>query len=148
MVQGEIQTNRADSVEATRLFVMLCLQPMVRRVCDAVGLYLLSASERAAGIRVAISLRDLTRGHGVELADSLSKLVLAGAISRNEARADLGLVSVDDAAPLLVPTNMETTEQAAARSAAATAPTPLPPNIQGEGNVVALPRAFREALLK
>jgi hypothetical protein len=59
---------------------------MVRRVCDAVGLYLLSEQERASGVRVNISLRDLTRGHGQELSDSLSKLVLAGIISRNEAR--------------------------------------------------------------
>jgi hypothetical protein len=75
MMQGEIQANRADSVEATRLFVILCLGPMVRRVCDAVGRYLLSDEECAAGIRVNISLRDLMRGHGVELSDSLSKLV-------------------------------------------------------------------------
>src|SRR5262249_4041776 len=56
-VIGEIVQNRANAQEATRLLVMTCLQPMVRRVCDAVGLYLLSPSERAAGIRVAISLR-------------------------------------------------------------------------------------------
>jgi HK97 family phage portal protein len=143
MVLGEIQTNRANSVEATRLFVMTCLQPMVRRVCDAIGLYLLSDGERAAGIRIAISLRDLTRGHGVELADSLSKLVLAGVISRNEARADLGLVATPDGAPLLVPLNMETVEQAATRIAANAATQAA--DIQAE-NVVALPRAFRMAL--
>jgi HK97 family phage portal protein len=143
LVLGEVQANGANSVEATRLFVMTCLQPMVRRVCDAIGLYLLSDSERAAGIRIAISLRDLTRGHGVELSDSLSKLVLAGVISRNEARADLGLVATPDGAPLLVPVNMETVEQASARTAANAAAQAA--DIQAE-NIVALPRAFRMAL--
>jgi hypothetical protein len=41
---------------------------------------------------------------------------------------------------------METVEQAAARTAAATAPPPQAPSLQGEGVVVPMPRAFREAL--
>jgi hypothetical protein len=54
-------------------------------------------------------------------------------------------VATDDGAPLLVPVNMETVAQAAARSEANTAP-PIAPDRQSEGNVVALPRAFREAM--
>jgi HK97 family phage portal protein len=141
-VVGEVVQNRANAEEATRLLVMTCLQPMSRRVCDALGLYLLSPLERAQGIRMDISLRDLTKGHGVELSDALSKLVLAGIISRNEARSDLGLVATPEGAELLVPVNMQTVSQSDQRLAAVA---PQAPQLQGE-NVVALPRSFRKAL--
>jgi HK97 family phage portal protein len=108
--------NRATSVEQGRLLVSLCLAPMAARVADAVGLYLLSEAERGAGIRIGISLRDLTRGHGDELAQSLSRLVLAGVISRNEARAEIGLPGTSDTDPFVVPVNVETIEQAARRA--------------------------------
>jgi hypothetical protein len=90
-----------------------------------------------------ISLRRLTRGFGVELADAQSKEVLAGIKSRNEARAEQGLAGSPDTAPFLVPINMETVEQAQARStranaesAAAIAAQEKPPasaNMLGEG---------------
>jgi HK97 family phage portal protein len=143
-VIGEIVQNRANAQEATRLLVMTCLQPMARRVTDALGLYLLSEADRAAGIRVNISLRDLTRGHGVELADSLSKLVLAGVVTRNEARSDLGLMGDPAAADFWQPVNIETVSQAASRSTAnvAAAVAPSAPELAAEGNVVALTRAL------
>jgi HK97 family phage portal protein len=116
MVLGEITANRANSVEATRLFVSMCLETMAARVGDAVGLFVLTPAERSAGLRVVINLRRLTRGFGVELADAQSKEVLAGIKSRNEARAEQGLAGSPDTAPFLVPVNMETTEQAQQRS--------------------------------
>jgi HK97 family phage portal protein len=108
--------NRATSVEQGRLLVSLCLAPMAARVADAVGLYLLGERERAAGLRIGISLRDLTRGHGDELAQSLSRLVLSGVISRNEARAELGLPGTADTDPYLVPVNVETVQQSQDRN--------------------------------
>jgi HK97 family phage prohead protease len=116
MVLGEITANRANSVEATRLFVSMCLETMASRVGDAVGLFVLTPAERSAALRVVINLRRLTRGFGVELADAQSKEVLAGIKSRNEARAEQGLAGSADTAPFLVPVNMETTEQAQQRS--------------------------------
>jgi phage portal protein BeeE len=147
-VAGEIVQNRANAQEATRLLVMTCLQPMARRTCDALGLYLLTPEERAQGVRVSISLRDLTRGHGTELADSLSKLVLAGIVTRNEARSDLGLMGQPDAAALWQPVHIETTDQAAARSASNIAATanPSAPDLQAEG-LAALHRAAGDAWL-
>jgi hypothetical protein len=45
-----------------------------------------------------------------------SKEVLAGIKTRNEARAEQGLAGLPDGASLLVPINMETTDQAQQRS--------------------------------
>jgi HK97 family phage portal protein len=148
-VVGEVTQNRANSEEATRLLTMTCLRPMARRVTDALGLYLLSDAERAQGIRVSISLRSLTRGHGLELAQSLNALVLGGVITRNEARSDLGLIADPAAQDFWQPVNVETTTQASQRSAANTASAlgPQAPDLQAEGNVVSfVPRSFREAL--
>src|SRR6516225_895307 len=98
MILGEIQANRANSVEATRVFVSMCLETMAARVGDAVGLFVLTPVERSAGLRVVINLRRLTRGFGVELAHAQSKEVLAGSKSRNEARAEQGLAGLPDGA--------------------------------------------------
>ena len=101
------------------------------------------ADDPPARRRVVISLRRLTRGFSVELADAQSKEVLAGIKSRNEARAEQGLAGSPDTAPFLVPINMETVEQAQARSARANAESaaaiaaqekpPAPANMLGEG---------------
>ena len=100
------------------------------------------ADDPPARRRVVISLRRLTRGFSVELADAQSKEVLAGIKSRNEARAEQGLAGSPDTAPFLVPINMETVEQAQARSARANAESaaaiaaqekpPMPANMPGE----------------
>jgi hypothetical protein len=96
---------------------------------------------------VTISLQSLTKGHGEELSNSLSKLVLGGILTPNEARASLGLIARDDGAELLRPVNMESVGQSEARAAAANAaktvfPAPAAPQFEG---LVALPRAFRRS---
>jgi HK97 family phage portal protein len=152
IVLGEIQSNRANSQEASRMFAMLCLAPFAKRVASALELYLLSEAERQADIGIDISLRDLTQGHGSELSTSLSALTLAGIISRNEARASLGLVAVDELSQYYQPVNVETLDQAQNRNAsnAADATAPTAPDVQAEGlppgNVVPL-RRFDAAYL-
>jgi HK97 family phage portal protein len=142
LVLGEIEANRANATEASRLFVSTCLQPMAERVGDAVGQFILSRAERSAGLRIVISLQRLTRGFGVELADAQSKEVLAGIKSRNEARAEQGLAGSPDTAAYWQPINVETVAQAEARSARANAESaaaiaaqerpPMPANMPGE----------------
>jgi hypothetical protein len=100
---------------------------------------------RRSDIRIEIPLRDLTQGHGQELANSLNALVLAGVISRNEARTSLGLVATDATGEFYQPVNVETTDQAENRNAAnssASAPDATAPDIQAE-NVVPLTRGLR-----
>ena len=144
LVLGEVQSNRANTVESTRLLVSLCLRPMAVRVADALGLYLLNPTERAAGVRISIPLQSLTRGFGVELADSLSKLVLAGVLTRNEARADIDRAGDADAADLWQPVNVETVGQAQARQDRLNTPPPAP---AAKDNVVPLvPHTFLEAM--
>jgi HK97 family phage portal protein len=121
MVLGEITANRANSVEATRLFVSMCLETMAARVSDAVGLFVLTPAERSSGLRVVINLRRLTRGFGVELADSQSKEILGGIKSRNEARAEQGLAGSVDTQAFWQPVNVETIAQSEDRNARANA---------------------------
>ena len=55
------------------------------------------------------------RGYGLELSEALSRYVLGGIISRNEARRALGYPGRSDGDELWQPVNQETVQQAQAR---------------------------------
>ena len=58
----------------------------------------------------------LVRGFGLELSEALSRYVLAGVMSRSEARRAIGLPGRADTDPMLQPVNVEAVEQAQARN--------------------------------
>jgi len=84
------------------------LSPLAARVGDAVALLMLSPEQRAAGLRVAINLESLVRGYGLELSKALRRYVLAGVLTRNEARRAIGYPGRADTEEPLVPVNEET----------------------------------------
>jgi HK97 family phage portal protein len=149
-------TGRGLVIDETRRLVSLCLQPLAVRVGDAIGLLMLSDQQRAMGMKVSINLEPLVRGYGVEQSESTSRLVLAGIMSRDEARRTIGLPGRPDADTLLQPVNVETTDQAqqrqdradaqaAAAAAAAALPPPPPPMTTNNFNVVPFPAAIDKA---
>ena len=117
------KTTRSTIEDESRRLVSLALQPLAVRVGDAVGQLLLSDQERASGLRVTINLESLVRGFGLELSEALSRYVLAGVMSRSEARRAIGLPGRADTDPMLQPVSVETVEQAQARNDRADAET-------------------------
>jgi Phage portal protein len=113
---GQVEhQSRSTVIDETRRLVSLSLAPLAARVGDALGQLLLSPQERAQGIRVAINLESLVRGYGLELSEALSRYVLAGVLSRNEARRTLGYPGRSDGDALRQPVNVEITDQAQSR---------------------------------
>jgi HK97 family phage portal protein len=110
------RTTRATIEDESRRLVSLCLAPLAARVGDAIGLLLLSEVERASGLRVSISLESLVRGFGLELSEALSRYVPGGILTRNEARKAIGYPGRPDSEAPFQPINIETVDQAAARS--------------------------------
>jgi hypothetical protein len=109
------KTTRSTIEDESRRLVSLALRPLAVRVGDAVGQLLLSDAERASGLRVTINLESLVRGFGLELSEGLSRYVLAGVMSRSEARRAIGLPDRADTDTMLQPVNAETVDQAQQR---------------------------------
>ena len=71
------------------------------------------SAPRASGSRS--TLKSLVRGYGLELSEALSRYVLGGIMSRNEARRTLGYPGRSDGDELWQPVNVETVHQAQSR---------------------------------
>jgi HK97 family phage portal protein len=108
--------NRASAQVEFEALYRNCLFPAAIRVSDQIGRQLLGPDSWSAGLRVEIDLEGWLRGSGASLADMLSKLVLGGIATPDEARGFIGLPPAANGggAVLLRPVNMATADQQAA----------------------------------
>ena len=83
--------NRASAQVEFEALYRNCLHPAAIRVADQIGRQLLGWDSWSAGLRVEIDLEGWLRGSGASLADMLSKLVLGGIATPDEARGFIGL---------------------------------------------------------
>jgi HK97 family phage portal protein len=116
---GEVgSVNRASAQTEMEALYRLCLFPAATRIADQVARQLLPPASRASGYDVQIDLEAWLRGSGASLADMLSKLVLAGISTPDEARGFIGLPAAanGDGASLLRPVNMAEANQPAVGS--------------------------------
>jgi len=107
--------NRASAQVEFEALYRNCLHPAAIRVADQIGRQLLGWDSWSAGLRVEIDLEGWLRGSGASLADMLSKLVLGGIATPDEARGFIGLPPAANGggAVLLRPVNMATSDQPA-----------------------------------
>lgn len=78
--------SRASAVEARRWLLAFSVSPLCRLVEDALAQVLLTAPERAAGLKIQCDDSGTMLGQGTELADAASKLLNGGALTVNEVR--------------------------------------------------------------
>jgi HK97 family phage portal protein len=99
------EQNRATATEDRRRLLSFAVEPLGRIAEDALTRALLTAEQRAEGFSVRIDTSIAMLGQGNEMAEAISKLLNSGAVSINEARARLGLGSVEHGDELRSPAN-------------------------------------------
>ena len=87
-------------------YVMYCLRPLAVRFEAEYNNKLLSRADYEKGYRFKVNLRALLRGDINTQTDHLNRMVVAGVMSRNEARDFLGLPSKDGLDEMLIPVNL------------------------------------------
>lgn len=98
--------QRSSAAEDRRRLGAFAVGPLARLVEDAIAATLLTQRQRDLGLEVSVDTSVSLMGEGAEMADTMSKLVNAGIISPNEARAWLQYGSAgSDADTLRAPTN-------------------------------------------
>ena len=85
LLAGDTQ-SRASATEARRWLLAFSVSPLCRLVEDALAQVLLTAPERAAGLKIQCDDSGTMLGQGTELADAASKLLNGGALTVNEVR--------------------------------------------------------------
>jgi HK97 family phage portal protein len=99
------EQNRATATEDRRRLLNFAVAPLSRLCEDALGAALLTTEQRHQGYSAHLDTSELMLGQGVELAETVSKLLNSGAVSLNEARRRLGLAAVPNGDILRSPTN-------------------------------------------
>ena len=102
-----LERSTNNNIEHQSLeYVMYCLRPLAVRFEAEYNNKLLSRADYEKGYRFKVNLRALLRGDINTQTDHLNRMVVAGVMSRNEARDFLGLPSKDGLDEMLIPVNL------------------------------------------
>jgi HK97 family phage portal protein len=104
LLLGEEQ-SRASASEDRRRLMAFSVSPLCRLCEDALSPCLLTPTQRQQGYAVRLDTSVEQLGQGSEMAETISKLINAGAVSVSEARHRLGLAAVDGGEVLRAPAN-------------------------------------------
>jgi phage portal protein BeeE len=96
----------SQSVEETRAFAALSLQPFCARFANELQVKLLTQAQQAQGYEIEFDLARMLVSPG-EVAERSSKLVNGGIATTNEARNLLGLPDVEGGDELRIPVNTQ-----------------------------------------
>lgn len=94
--------------EQNRWLVTYTIRPWVKRIEAEFNRKLLYESEKGS-IRVRANMESLLRGNTKDQAEFIAKMVLSGVMTRNEARKNIGLNSVDGLDEMLTPVQFQNT---------------------------------------
>lgn len=100
-----IEQNRATATEDRRRLLAFAVEPLARLAESALATALLTQEQRQQGYGMRIDTSVANLGQGNEMAQALSTLLNAGAVSVNEARMRIGLGSVAGGDVLRSPAN-------------------------------------------
>jgi HK97 family phage portal protein len=104
LLQQPAGVGYASSVEETRSFASLSLQPFCARIADELGRKLLTPAQRVQGFAIEFDLMQLLVSPA-EMPERVSKWINGGFKTVNEARNEAGLPDVEGGDELRVPVN-------------------------------------------